>query len=91
MNDLEQSRVTSGEERLFDNSRLALMTYAELARVTGIAEGTLKNLVYRKQIPHVKLGRSVRFQPEEIAAWLKERSVACVSRPKRLARAVARS
>jgi excisionase family DNA binding protein len=29
-------------------------------------------LCRRKQIPHVRLGRSVRFRPEAIARWLEE-------------------
>jgi excisionase family DNA binding protein len=81
----------SGEQRplLFDIAGLRLLTYAELSAATGIAKGTLQNLVSRKEIPHVKLGHSVRFQPNEIAAWLKERSVPHVSRPRRMARSVA--
>lgn len=81
----------SGEDRLFDNLGLRLMSYVELSEATGIPRGTLQNLVWRKQIPHLKLGHLVRFQPSEIAAWLQERRVACVSRPRRLARSVARA
>lgn len=51
------------------------MDYAEVAKVTGLAERTLRNMVSKKQIPYYKLGRSVRFSPEKIGKWMEERSV----------------
>lgn len=61
----------NSSEALFENSRMAL-TYAEMARAIGISEANLRQMVHRRQIPYVKLGRRVRFIPEDIAAWLKQ-------------------
>jgi len=53
-----------------------LMTYTELAAVTGLKLGTLYAMVNRGDIPHLRLGRRlVRFRKYEIKAWLDERSV----------------
>lgn len=51
------------------------MDYKETAKVTGLAERTLRNMVSKKQIPYYKLGRSVRFSPEKISEWMEQRAV----------------
>jgi excisionase family DNA binding protein len=43
-----------------------LIDINELARRLSIAKGTLYNWVYLRRIPFVKLGRALRFNPEEI-------------------------
>lgn len=49
--------------------------YRGCAEMTGLAERTLRNMVSKKRIPYYKLGKSVRFSPSKIEAWLEERSV----------------
>ena len=56
-------------EGLFDTIGL---DYRGAARALSMSVSTLQKLVHRKEIPHVKLGRLVRFIPEDLAAWLKE-------------------
>lgn len=51
------------------------VNYKGASELTGLAERTLRNMVSRKQIPHYKLGRSVRFSVDKLTAWLEERSV----------------
>ena len=54
-----------------------LMNYAEAEKFLNITKGTLQSMVCRKEIPHIRLGkRSVRFNRDEIQAWLAARSVA---------------
>lgn len=54
----------------------ALYTYADLAALTKIPLGTLRQLVTRKRLPHVRVGpRTVRFDPAVIHAWLASRAV----------------
>ena len=54
-----------------------LLTAPEVADLLGMSEGAVRNLVYRRQIPHVKVGpKTLRFDPVEIADWLAERRVA---------------
>ena len=51
-----------------------LLTYDQLARALQISPGTLRNWVSQDYIPHVKLGRCVRFNSDDINNWLKQRS-----------------
>ncbi len=51
--------------------RAKLLTYKELSRLLAVPTGTLYSLVHREKIPHIRLGRrTVRFDAEEISAWL---------------------
>jgi excisionase family DNA binding protein len=43
-----------------------LIDINELSSRLNIAKGTLYNWVYLRRIPYVKLGRSLRFDPNEI-------------------------
>ena len=43
-----------------------LVDINELSSRLKIAKGTLYNWVYLRRIPYVKLGRSLRFDPNEI-------------------------
>ena len=58
------------------------MSAERLLRAEDVAEriGMTKDFVYalvrRKEIPHVRLGRSVRFRRESIDAWLAEQEEA---------------
>lgn len=45
-----------------------LLTYRESAQLLGLAEGTLRIWVSAGRIPYTKLGKSVRFTPEQIEA-----------------------
>ncbi len=48
------------------------ITYREAQAMTGLPLGTLYSLVYRKQIPHLRLGRrSVRFVITELEVWMR--------------------
>lgn len=51
-----------------------LLTVAELAEYLGLAQGTIYNKVCRGEIPHVKLGRAVRFRRSEIDRWIDAQS-----------------
>jgi len=57
------------------------LTIKEVSVLTGLAVGTLYNMVSKRQIPHRKLGRLVKFERYELDKWLKNRSVkVCRSR-----------
>jgi excisionase family DNA binding protein len=47
----------------------------QLAKTLGVAQVTIYSWVRRGVIPHLKLEGVVRFDPEEIAQWLRERSI----------------
>ena len=52
-----------------------LWTYADLAERTKIPAGSLRMMVSRGLIPHLRVGpRTVRFDPNAIRAWLDSRA-----------------
>ena len=53
-----------------DNINNKLISYKEVGEYLEVSYGYLRQLVMRNQIPHYKLGRSVRFRLSEIDDWL---------------------
>lgn len=51
-----------------------LLTTDELARILKVKKSYLYELTYRHQIPYIKLGRFLRFDPEQIQSWLESKS-----------------
>ena len=49
-----------------------LMGAAPLAELLGVAPRTVYALARREAIPHIHVGASVRFDPEQVARWLTE-------------------
>jgi len=47
-----------------------LLDIPTLAEHLGVTERHIRRLVFDKRIPYVKVGRLVRFDPVEIAAWI---------------------
>ena len=52
-----------------------LMTIQEASQYTGLSTHTLYTMVSQKRIPHVKLGRLVKFDREALEKWIKQQSV----------------
>lgn len=66
--------------QLFDNSihdATSLLDKKQLSNVLHISTGSIDRLVRRREIPHLKIGRLVRFRKNEIEKWLQERSSLC--------------
>lgn len=42
----------------------------EAARSLGISERTLWSLTKRAKVPHVRLGRRVLYDPDDLRAWV---------------------
>jgi excisionase family DNA binding protein len=55
--------------------RKKLLTIDELAEMLSVSKNTIYAWTHERRIPHVKLGRNVRFNPEKIEAWLKKKEV----------------
>jgi excisionase family DNA binding protein len=47
-----------------------LLTVPALATLLGVKERHVRRLVAERRVPIVKWGHLVRFDPDEIAAWL---------------------
>ncbi len=50
-----------------------LLTINQLADHLGSTPRHVRRLVAERRVPYLKVGRFVRFDPAEIAAWLDER------------------
>jgi excisionase family DNA binding protein len=48
-----------------------LIDINELSRLLGIPKGSLYNLVYLRRLPFFKVGRSLRFDPDEVIQSLR--------------------
>lgn len=55
--------------------RQSLMTLKEAVRELNITERHLRELVYRKDIPYVKVGRLLRFDPSDLAKYINDSKV----------------
>lgn len=53
-----------------------LLKVEELSAYMGTPIATLYTWTHQRKIPHLKVGRSVRFDRDEINLWLKGRRVA---------------
>jgi excisionase family DNA binding protein len=49
-----------------------LLDIAQLSQHLGIRERHVRRLISERRIPYIKVGRLIRFDPDDIAAWLDE-------------------
>ncbi|MBI2094935.1 MAG: helix-turn-helix domain-containing protein [Candidatus Omnitrophica bacterium] len=56
-----------------ENNRL--LSCKDLAKFLGVSSWTIYGWVSQKRIPHVKIGRLVRFDEAEILGWLEKQRV----------------
>jgi excisionase family DNA binding protein len=49
-----------------------LLNAVEVADQLGLSRFRLYELCRRQEVPHVRIGRSIRFDPRAVAAWLAE-------------------
>lgn len=54
------------------------LTAPELADLLGFGKTAVYDLAKRGGIPHYRVGGSIRFDPAQTAAWLREHEVGCV-------------
>jgi excisionase family DNA binding protein len=52
-----------------------LLDVAGLAAVLGVSVRHVRRLVAERRIPFIKWGRYLRFDPDDVAAWLDEARV----------------
>ncbi len=65
----------SGEEGREEPMR-PLLRPAEAARILGVSRSQIYRLAALGEIPHVRVGRSVRFRLEDLRAFVERRRVA---------------
>jgi excisionase family DNA binding protein len=47
----------------------------QAAAYVGFAPGTMRNKIWRREVPFLKLGRSVRFLKRDLDEWLDQHRV----------------
>ena len=57
------------------NFKKQLMDIAGVAERLGVRPKTIYAWVHMRQIPYVKMGRLVKFDPKDIDAWIQSRKV----------------
>lgn len=50
--------------------RPKLLDVNQVAEYLNVSNGSVSMMVYRRQIPFIKIGGRLRFDPAEIDAWL---------------------
>jgi len=58
-----------------------LLTPQQIADILGVRKSTIYQWTHQGYIPHVKLGKLVRFREKKVMEWIEKRS--CVGRLKR--------
>ncbi len=58
----------------------ALLTPEEVATQLGISRGTVYNWAYQRRVRSVKVGRCLRFRPEDIQRLIKPNTMRAVPR-----------
>jgi len=52
-----------------------LLTIQEASKITGVSIPTLYKWVSQRKIPHIKMGRLVKFDPVKLDEWIKQQTV----------------
>ena len=56
-------------DQLIDNQ---LWSIDRLAQYLDVPAATIRDWCYKRKIPFVKAGRSVRFKPSDVEKWLEQ-------------------
>ena len=51
-----------------------IYTVPEVAKYLKMSESKVYYLVQRKKMPHIKIGRNVRFREKDLEAWIDEKA-----------------
>jgi len=52
----------------FDNR---LWSIGDVSTFLAVSVSTIRDWVYKRKIPYIKVGRHIRFRPSDIEIWLK--------------------
>jgi excisionase family DNA binding protein len=54
-------------------SRKSAMTVAQVAEILSVSQRLIYQLVAAGEVPHIRIGAAVRFEPKTLSAWLNEK------------------
>lgn len=52
-----------------------LVTKQQLAKQLALSSSFISRLMSEAGLPHIKIGRAVRFRPKEVVEWLQKRKM----------------
>ena len=52
-----------------------ILTVAEVAAYLQLNRSTVYYMIQRKQIPHLKIGKSVRIRESDLLKWIEEKMI----------------
>jgi len=61
--------------KLFDPNTSQLITIQQVAQITNLTVDTIYKMVSQRRVPFVKLGEALRFDPVQLAQWIKQNTV----------------
>ena len=59
----------------YETGQVELIGVPAAAQMLGVSQDTLYKWITQRYVPHIKLGRAVRFDPKKLQEWIKIRSV----------------
>jgi excisionase family DNA binding protein len=60
-----------------DKPPLKLLTISDLSELTAVSQKTIRNWIFRREIPFIKLNKKlIRFRLLDIEKWIASRSFA---------------
>ena len=68
--DFGEVRGDDGRAREVVFENLGLLTITDLSWLIQVPKKTIRDWVYKRQIPYKKVGRHIRFLSSEIAHWI---------------------
>jgi excisionase family DNA binding protein len=58
-----------------ENKQKTLLNLKEACELLNCKKSRLYYLVFKKEIPYIKLGASLKFDPDRLREWLESKSV----------------
>ena len=52
-----------------------ILTVPEVAKYLKLDKSTVYYMIQRKQIPHLKIGKSVRIRESDLLKWIEEKMI----------------
>ena len=68
--DIQARRAEPVKAALEETGRDGLLDVAGLAEHLGVSERFVRRLVDQRRIPFHKIGKYVRFRPDEVSVWV---------------------
>ncbi|MGD9662810.1 MAG: helix-turn-helix domain-containing protein [Porticoccaceae bacterium] len=74
----KSSFLANSRKTILTQKNITLWTPEEVAQVLDVTVGTLQvwRTTKRYPLPYVKIGRNVRYRPEDVQAFIESRTIA---------------